>query len=54
MLALQAWAKTDQDGKIGPKTMAGLQHEIGAYQNGANNIEDEETVRVLQLFLNLY
>lgn len=54
VLALQAWAKTDQDGKIGSKTMAGLQHEIGAYQNGANNIEDEETVRVLQLFLNLY
>lgn len=54
ILALQQWAKTDKDGKIGPKTMAGLQHEIGAAKNGASDIEDKETVRVLQLFLNLY
>ena len=52
-LALQAWAKTDQDGVIGPKTVAGLQHEIGAAQNGSEDI-DEDTVEVLQTFLNLY
>ncbi|PMC74680.1 MULTISPECIES: transglycosylase family protein [unclassified Brachybacterium] len=52
-LALQAWAKTEQDGEIGPKTVAGLQHEVGAQQNGADEI-DEDTVKVLQTFLNLY
>ena len=52
-LALQAWAKTGQDGVIGTKTVAGLQHEIGATQNGADEI-DEDTVEVLQMFLNLY
>ena len=52
-LALQAWAKTVQDGVIGPKTVAGLQHEIGAAQNGSEDI-DEDTVEVLQTFLNLY
>ncbi|MEE1618321.1 transglycosylase family protein [Brachybacterium sp. J153] len=52
-LALQAWAKTDQDGVIGEDTVAGLQHEVGATQNGSDEI-DEDTVEVLQAFLNLY
>ena len=52
-LALQAWAKTSQDGVIGENTVAGLQHEIGAAQNGSDEI-DEDTVEVLQAFLNLY
>ncbi len=52
-LALQAWAKTSQDGEIGVNTVAGLQHEIGATQNGSDEI-DEDTVEVLQAFLNLY
>ncbi|GAA4523819.1 transglycosylase family protein [Brachybacterium paraconglomeratum] len=52
-LALQGWAKTDQDGVIGEDTVAGLQHEIGATQNGSDEI-DEDTVEVLQTFLNLY
>lgn len=53
-LALQKWVKTEQDGVIGPKTMAGLQHEVGAVKNGATSLEDEQTVEVLQKFLNLY
>ena len=52
-LALQAWAKTSQDGVIGEDTVAGLQHEVGAVQNGSDEI-DEDTVEVLQAFLNLY
>ena len=52
-LALQAWAKTSQDGVIGEDTVAGLQHEVGAAQNGSDEI-DEDTVEVLQAFLNLY
>ena len=34
-------------------TVAGLQHEIGAAQNGSDEI-DGDTVEVLQAFLNLY
>ena len=52
-LALQKWANTGQDGVIGEDTVAGLQHEIGAEQNGSEKI-DEDTVEVLQTFLNLY
>ena len=52
-LALQAWANTDQDGMIGENTVSGLQHEIGATQNGSDEI-DEDTMEVLQTFLNLY
>ena len=52
-LALQAWASTDQDGVIGEDTVAGLRHEIGAAQNGSDEI-DEDTAEVLQTFLNLY
>ena len=52
-LALQAWAKTSQDGVIGEDTVAGLQHEVGAVQNGSDEI-DGDTVEVLQAFLNLY
>lgn len=52
-LALQGWANTSQDGEIGKDTVAGLQHEIGAAQNGSDEI-DEDTVEVLQTFLNLY
>ena len=54
VLALQEWVGAEQDGKIGPETMAGLQHEVGAHQNGADDIEDEDTVEVVQAFLNLY
>ena len=52
-LALQGWANTGQDGEIGEDTVAGLQHEVGAAQNGSDEI-DEDTVEVLQSFLNLY
>ena len=54
VLALQDWVGAEQDGKIGPETMAGLQHEVGAHQNGADEIDDEDTVEVVQAFLNLY
>ena len=52
-LALQAWANTSQDGTIGEDTVAGLEHEIGAQKSGSDEI-DEDTVEVLQTFLNLY
>ncbi|MGP9538819.1 transglycosylase family protein [Brachybacterium sp. AOP43-C2-M15] len=52
-LALQAWVGTDQDGTVGEKTVAGLQHEVGAEQNGSDEM-DEDTVEILQTFLNLY
>ena len=38
---------------IGERTVAGLQHEIGAARSGSDEI-DEQTVEVLQAFLNLY
>ena len=54
IIALQKWSKAEQDGVVGPETMKGLQHEVGATHNGAKDLNDEQTVRVLQLFLNLY